>query len=155
VLTPETVSFLEGGCSCAVATVDAANEPYGTRGWGVTFVAGDDVRLVLDAADRGAMEDLAATARIAVTAADVLTLRSIQFKGVARSVEPATDGDRERVARYCDAFFGNIVAIDGTPRTLLDRLVPTDFVACTVRVEELYDQTPGPAAGASMPEQPS
>ena len=29
-------------------------------------------------------------------------------------------------------------------------MVPGDFVACTVVIDELYDQTPGPGAGAAL-----
>jgi hypothetical protein len=32
----------------------------------------------------------------------------------------------------------------------MDRLVPVDLLACTVEVDELYDQTPGPGAGARL-----
>jgi hypothetical protein len=34
---------------------------------------------------------------------------------------------------------------------MLERMVPAEFVACTLDVEELYDQTPGPAAGQTLP----
>jgi hypothetical protein len=40
--------------------------------------------------------------------------------------------------------------MDWTPREVVDRLVPEDFVTATVAITELYDQTPGPQAGARM-----
>jgi hypothetical protein len=43
-----------------------------------------------------------------------------------------------------------VVATDGTDRRLLERLVPLDFVACDVMIDELYDQTPGPGAGSAV-----
>ncbi len=43
---------------------------------------------------------------------------------------------------------------DHTPRGLIDNMVPDHFVACTLDVEELYNQTPGPQAGASFPAAP-
>ena len=79
------------------------------------------------------------------------TLRSIQLKGTVLAIEPGTDADRARAERYADEFFGEVGKVDGTPRELLQQLMARDFVACTVHIVELYDQTPGPGAGASMP----
>ena len=57
---------------------------------------------------------------------------------------------RERSA-YCDAFFGDIVDTDGIDRAVVERMTPLGYVACTVAVEQLFDQTPGPGAGARLP----
>ncbi len=78
------------------------------------------------------------------------TLHSRQLKGRVEAIEPATGADRARAARYCDAFFADIEATDGEPRELLDQIVPAAYVACTVTVDALYDQTPGPGAGAAV-----
>jgi hypothetical protein len=152
-VAPETVAFLEGDGSLIVATASTSGAPHATRAWGVTFVADDppDVRMLLDAADATGLDHVATSARIAATSADVKTLHSVQFKGVVRSIEPATPVDEARAARFVDAFFAAVFAIDGTPRELMEHLVPAGFVACVVRITELYDQTPGPEAGASMP----
>jgi hypothetical protein len=153
VLAPETVTFLEGGSSLIVATASTTGEPHATRGWGVTFLGGDppEVRLLLGSDDPTCLEHAATSARIAVTGADVKTLHSVQFKGLVAEIEPATDDDRARAGRFLDDFFGAVEQIDGTPRELMEHLVPVGFVACRVRITEVYDQTPGPAAGASIP----
>lgn len=151
-LLPEIVEFLEGGCGLIVGTVAPDGEPYATRGWGLTALPGDGprLRLLLAANDPVAIEHLAPGGRIAITGADVPTLRSMQVKGHSLGVEEATDADRARARAFMDAFFGDIVATDAFKRSLVDRLEPADFVACVVLVEALYDQTPGPEAGASM-----
>ena len=153
-LAPETIAFLESGCGIIVGTVGADGAPHVSRGWGITVVSDDptEIRLLLDADDAVAAECLAATGNIAVTGGDIRTLRSIQLKGQASTVEPATDHDRVRAARFADEFFGNINAVDGTPLDLLQSLRPPHFVACTVRVVEMYDQTPGPSAGTRLTE---
>jgi hypothetical protein len=155
-VAPETVTFLSGGGSLILATVSATGAPHATRAWGVTFLTDDppEIRLLLDANDATGLEHAATTAKIAVTSADVKTLQSVQFKGTVLEIEPATDDDRARAERFVDDFFGAVLEIDGTPRDLMEHLVPTDFVACRVRITELYDQTPGPAAGASLPASP-
>ncbi|MDQ1481805.1 MAG: hypothetical protein QOI44_2666 [Actinomycetota bacterium] len=151
-LSPETAAFLESGCALIVGTADIGTEPHATRGWGVTVLSRDpgEVRLLIDANDPVAITNLSTNGKISVTGADVPSLASVQFKGTVSAIEAATDEDRARAARYADAFFGDIGNVDGTPRKLVDRLLADDFVACIVRIVELYDQTPGPGAGASM-----
>ena len=78
------------------------------------------------------------------------TLRSVQAKGTAVALEPANAEDLDCAAAFCDDFFGAVTETDGVRRELMDRLVPTDLLACTVEVAELYDQTPGPGAGARL-----
>jgi hypothetical protein len=148
----ETIEYLESGCSLVVGTVAADGEPHACRGWGlrVPVPEVDRLHLVLDAADTVALDNIGATKRLALTAADVPTLRSMQLKGFVADVYSADDEDRATVLEFCDAFFGNVVAIDGTDRRLLERLVPRDFVACDVAVDEFYNQTPGPGAGSAV-----
>jgi hypothetical protein len=152
VLDAETIEFLESGCSLVVGTVASDGVPFVTRGWGIKVVKADldCVRLVLDSLDAVTLENLGVTGRVAVTAADVPTLQSKQLKGRAAEVFPAGDEDRATVEEFCDAFFDSVVATDGTDRRLLERLVPLDFVACDVMIDELYDQTPGPGAGSAV-----
>jgi hypothetical protein len=148
----ETIDFLESGCALIVATVSADGEPHAGRGWGLLVAPGDDdrVRLLVDALDSITVENMETTGRIAITAANVPTLRSAQLKGRAVGVSPAADADRTRAAEFCNRFFTDIVETDGTDRRLPERLVPLDYVACDVTVEEFYDQTPGPGAGGAL-----
>jgi hypothetical protein len=152
VLAPETISLLEGGCGVIIGTVDADGAPHVSRGWGISVVSAEpaEVRLLLDAGDTVAALNLRSNGRVAVTGGDIRTLHSIQFKGEATAVAAATDDDRLRAAQYAHDFFGNINSVDGTPLDLLNGLEPDGFTACTVRIAELYDQTPGPGAGTRL-----
>lgn len=148
-------AFLESGCSTIVGTLGLAGEPHATRGWGIEVSSTDPprIRLLVGAGTFAAIERLpgdGATFPIAVTGADVRTLRSVQLKGTARDLETPTPADLARSVAFCDAFFGDVEATDGLPRTLMERLVPADLLALTVDVAELYDQTPGPAAGMAI-----
>ncbi len=113
------------------------------------------MRLLLDASDDATLANLRRDGdhggRIAITVADVRTLRSFQLKGRVAALDPATEADREKADRYCDDFFTDIEVTDGTPRVLTERLRPARYVACTVEVEEAFDQTPGPHAGSPVP----
>jgi hypothetical protein len=152
VFDAETTSFLEGGCALIIGTVAADGEPLGTRGWGLSVIGRDPptIRLLLDADEGEAIDNLAATAAIAVTAADVRTFHSTQMKGLVIQIEPATDADRDRAVQYYEAFFADVARNDLTPRSLIDRMAPADFVVCTVALDDQYDQTPGPSAGARL-----
>jgi hypothetical protein len=158
VLKDETVAFLHSGCALIVATVGADGAARASRGWGLTVLSGHDdaasrFRLILDADDTEATDNIAGGGRIAVTATSVRTLRSMQMKGHVDLVEAATSEDEARAAQFCDDFFGDITAVDGIERRQLERMVPAGYVSCECIVEEVFDQTPGPAAGASLSRQ--
>jgi hypothetical protein len=150
VLDAATAEFLEGGCALIVGAVAPDGEPHASRGWGLTVLSDDPLvcRLLLPADDAPGLAHLAADAPIAITAADVPTLRSLQLKGRSLRVEPADDEDAERADRYVTAFFGDIITVDRLPADRLERLRPPGYAACVVVIDEVYDQTPGPGAGA-------
>jgi hypothetical protein len=155
VLDDASRALLEAGSSTIVGILDADGAPFATRGWGSVVLHGEPLRMrvligagPLSAAGRGlgAEEPF----DIAVTGADITTLRSVQVKGRAVAIEEADADDVARSAAYCDDFFAAVEATDQIERWLMDRLVPADLWACTVEVEEVYDQTPGPGAGARL-----
>jgi hypothetical protein len=152
VIDGTAAELLASRFSLIVALVGEDGVPYATRGWGLTVLDGQRVRLILSRDDAAELEAAGQGARgLAVTAADPVTLHSVQLKGRTGSIEDATAADRATVTHYCDSFFGAVQEVDGIDRRRLDRLVPPDFIACTVAVDELYDQTPGPGAGAALP----
>ena len=109
------------------------------------------VRLLVDSDDPGLLENLTETGRVAVTGADVLTLRSAQMKGTVTSLGPVSNADRATSAAYCEEFFSAVDAVDSVPRHLIERLVPVDLTAVEFDVDECFDQTPGPTAGSALP----
>jgi hypothetical protein len=135
-----------------VALVSHDLRPYATRGWGLTVLPDRpaQLRLVLSSHDGPQLNEGHASRAIALTAADPRTLHAVQFKGRAGLAAPATSDDLAAVVRFCESFFAVVQEVDGRDRRLLERLIPDDFVACTVVIDELYDQTPGPGAGAAL-----
>lgn len=145
-LDDELVRFLQGGCALIVCTLDPDGEPFASRAWGLTVLSAEDpvrVRLL-------ATPDVSALGRIAITGTDVPTLRSTQLKGCIVASEPGNDLDAAKSRKYTDAFYSDVELSDRVPRDLLDRMTPTDFLALTVEVEEMFNQTPGPRAGSSL-----
>ncbi len=108
------------------------------------------VRLLLDDTDPVLASHLAAGGWIALTAADVRDLRSVQLKGRIVGTEPPQPEDLERAQQHNDELLDDIEKTDFYPRALSGRMVPSSYVVAVVGVEEVYDQTPGPRAGSRV-----
>ena len=154
VLDPDTQAFLESGCALIVATVGPDGAPHAGRGWGLEILDASpwpQLRLLLDAEDERSIAHISdGGTPIAVTATNVVLLRSMQMKGRARDPEVATRRDIERAQRYIEDFFANVHVTDATTWERFESFLPTGYVACTVEVHERFDQTPGPGAGARI-----
>lgn len=148
----DTTAFLQSGCGLLVGTVAADGAPHAGRAWGLEVVdpAAGRLRLLLDAADTLTLANVADTGVVAVTAADVRTLRSLQLKGRIVGLAEAEGPDRARAARYCDELWTAVEETDGEPRELLEQLTPAAYRVAVVEATALFDQTPGPAAGAPV-----
>lgn len=147
-----TQAFLRSGCALIVGSVSDEGQPVASRAWGVPELDAERrlITVLVDTGDQAALDNLRPDAPVAVTFTDVRTLRSIQVKGAVAGSHPADARDGEVVRAYCDAFFGDVETVDGTHREVLERMVPEGWCRCVVRVEEQFDQTPGPRAGATL-----
>jgi hypothetical protein len=147
------IDLVGGGNSLVVGTVAADGEPRAIRAWAARVV--DErtrrVRVVMGADDEVSVDNLR-NGRLALTGADVRTLRSVQLKGRVVRTEPATDADVQLVAEHSSAFFRAVHETDGIALELLDRLLPAAIVAVEFEVDEMFDQSPGPDAGAAVDE---
>ena len=148
-------AFLERGGAMVVGTVSADGEPHAQRAWGCSVTGPTTVRLLLDSSDAELVEHVSTGGRIAVTSADVRDLRSVQLKGRVTGVEPPTEADLGRCEEHNEELFTDIFETDFYPRRLTERMVPPGYLAAIVEVEELFDQTPGPGAGARVGERAS
>ena len=83
-----------------------------------------------------------------VTGGDVIDLRSVQLKGRGTGIEAATAADRDRAGEYIERVVRrHRRPPTGTPGRCWSASARAATCACTVVVEELFDQTPGPGAG--------
>jgi hypothetical protein len=147
----EVRELVESPCSQIVATVDETGSPEATRGWAIDVLPGGrELRLLLSASATATLANLATTGWIALTVTHFATLESVQVKGHVVSVDVRTAADRIRFEQFCAACTNALHDLEGTPEETIWRLMPVDVVACVMTVEEVYDQTPGPAAGARL-----
>ncbi len=152
-LDDSTIQFLHGGCSLLVGSVSPDGRPHGGRGWGITVTDRhlDQVRLLLNANDTITVGNLQPGAAVAICTADVETLHSLQLKGRVLAVESANEADLVKRQQYTADFTSDIHRTDGDPLELLNRWAACPIIACVVELDAVFDQTPGPSAGARVP----
>lgn len=148
ILDETAVGRLGGAAALVIGTVSADGRPHGCRAWAAS--SGPDaatLRVIVDADDERLLANLAAGSRVALTAANVVTMASLQVKGRVRVIEELTALDHATRESRTDRFLADVAETDRVPREMLDALVPARFLVCVVEVDEVFDQTPGPGAG--------
>src|SRR4051812_17936669 len=104
------IDLLHSGCALLVGTADPYGRPHGARAWGLTVISVEPVivRVLIDTADTTSLANLQANAQVAITAASVPTLRSLQMKGRVVRMENLTDVDEAKQAQYVTDFTDDI-----------------------------------------------
>ncbi|HXU80292.1 MAG TPA: pyridoxamine 5'-phosphate oxidase family protein [Polyangia bacterium] len=149
-ITPELARFLEGPNSIIVATQDGQRMPECARGLLLRCPGGDDVTLWLPAAVAArTAANLAVEPRIAVAAELPSAHVTRQLKGIATRVLTAPDQRRALLDEGWEAFVQQCGTV-GLPRRLLDRVVRWPVTEIHIRVNAVFDQTPGPGAGEPL-----
>ena len=148
----DEAKVVESPASTIVGTVGADGLPHASRAWGTWVLReGTRVRFLVPAWDERTIENVAATGRVAFTATIVDTLRSVQVKGSGAVVTgPATADDVVLHERYTTDFFQAVHDTDGTDIVALRNMIPGALVAIECDVDAVFDQTPGPTAGACL-----
>jgi hypothetical protein len=147
----ELANFLECPGSLILATVDADGRPDAARAWGLEVLPDRaHVRIQLGADSVLALANIAARRSVAVTVTEMFTLRSAQVKGVPGPPAALRGSAMVHGEQHRAQFLANVVEVEQIPDEIPRRLVPPAFVAVDMTVEEVYDQTPGPGAGAPL-----
>ena len=143
---------LDPGVAVVVATVDATGAPEPCR---AIAIASQDADLetitvyVPAATSEATIANLTATRRIAVVATYPPDHFSVQLKGTVAGVRPAADADEPFLAERL-AQFATTLDVIGVPERVTHRLNHWPAVAIDVRVDGIFEQTPGPRAGEPM-----
>jgi hypothetical protein len=134
-----------------LATRDGEMRPALARGWGLEIGSDrESVSLCVEVPAGSAIRaNLEANGEIAVTCSRPTTYRTVQVKGTAAILgEP--DGERLReVEEQVAAFSAEVVQL-GLPAHAGEALMVGPLLAVTVEPREVFDQTPGPAAGSRL-----
>jgi hypothetical protein len=150
-LDPRFRHCLEAGASVLVATVDAEGTPSCCRA--VALKSDDDLKTVEVylpiATSQRAIQDIATTHRLAVAATLIVEHVSIQLKGTANTARLARDDEMTLVEERLEAFADVLDGV-GVPRRLTRSIAHWPAFVVEMRVEEVFEQTPGPNAGARL-----
>ena len=150
-LSPELADFVQSGVSIQVGSRDSSLVPESARAVGAR-VESDGARVVVFlpvATGARTLANLADNGRVAVCFSRIEDHRTIQIKGRARSVSPASEQDRARVDRYRGEFTQKLAFV-GMPPRLGYRIASWPCHAIEVELETIWVQTPGPGAGEAL-----
>ena len=139
---------LEPGMSILVGTADAAGIPSCCRGIAIQSLDEfETVTVYLPVAtSHDTIHNLAMTRRLAVVATHPRDNFATQFKGTTTETRLARDEEEGFVRARLDAF-ADVLDRIGVPRRLTRTVAHWPAFVVTVRVEHVFDQTPGPNAG--------
>ncbi len=142
---------LEPGLAILVGTVDAAGVPATCRGVAVSSSDGLQTLTVYVpvATSHATIQNLATTRRIAVGATHPIRHSATQLKGQSLEVRLARDEEAGFVRARLDAF-AEVLDTVGVPRRLAHSMAHWPAFAVTMRVEQIFEQTPGPKAGSKL-----
>jgi hypothetical protein len=150
-LSTAHAAFMEGGRSITVAVRDGDRTPWGTIACAASVRPGEN-RLTLyvyEDAGEELLEYLETQPQIAILFEQPTTHRGCQAKGEFLGARGARDDERALIERQVDGFANELEAI-GIPRALTGGWRIWPCRALDVRVDELFEQTPGPGAGEPL-----
>lgn len=141
----------DGGTSVLVGSADANAVPACCRGIAVSTdrtLARATVYVPV-ATSRDVIANAATTKRLAVMITRVVEHVGVQLKGTVEAIRMAGDAEASFVRTRFNEF-GDVLDDIGLPRRIFRGVTHWPAFALELRVEEVYDQTPGPRAGASI-----
>lgn len=154
-LPAELVEFVESGASVLVGTRDAQLRPECMRAAGC-IVSKDRKALALllpEITGRRTIANLEAGSPVATTFSRIVDHRTMQVKGMCVRVRPAGAAELEVARRYLAAFTESLYFV-GLSRAIVRRFRVEPCVVAEIDVRELFEQTPGPGAGARLEARP-
>jgi hypothetical protein len=147
----QLAGFLQEGLAIHLGTRNAALQPHGGRAVAVKVEA-DRVHVVVYLAQAAAerlLEDLEENSPAAVVFCRPIDDRACQVKGICVGVRPAAPEERGLIAAQWDCFLEQLEKI-GIPRAVAAGWVTWPAVAVRLRTTALFNQSPGPDAGAPL-----
>jgi hypothetical protein len=142
---------VEPGVSVIVGSVDADGNPSCCRAVGLRTDDGlATVTVFVPAAtSKDTLANVAATERLAIVTTHPISHCATQLKGVVQRTRPARDDEEPFIAEHF-AGFGGVLNTIGYPLRVTRSVTHWPAFAVEVRVDEIYEQSPGPNAGTRL-----
>ena len=147
----QLAAFIREGVGIHIGSRNAALEPNGARAIAAHVEEGGlhFVVYVAEVAAARILPDLVANGQVAVGFGRPVDDRACQIKGIFVSARAATDAERPSVTAQWNGFLDSLEKI-GVPRAATATWVTWPAVAIRVRANAIFNQTPGPDAGAPI-----
>lgn len=141
--------FLEQGVSLIAVSSDASRVPSITRCAAARLDDAGQVRVLISMPEGAAVvANIENSRRLALSCARPSTYRTFQLKGADARRTEWPEG--EAAARAHLAAFSSEVEPLGLTAAACARLWSSHFVAIAFTPSEIFDQSPGPSAGAAV-----
>lgn len=147
----ELASFLQEGIAIQLGTRNARLEPNGVRVVAVT-VEHDGTHVIVYVPQIAAphvLPDLESNGQAALAFARPPDERACQLKGVFAGARTASADERAAVQAQWDRWLDRLTTI-GYARSTFAHWTAWPCTAIRVRVNAIFNQTPGPGAGAPL-----
>src|SRR5688572_20640827 len=142
---------VEPGVSVIVGSVDTEGNPSCCRAVGLR--SHDELASVTVfvpmATSKETIANVAATRRLAVVTTHPISHCATQLKGVVDHTRLARDDEQSFVVAHLGGF-GGVLNTIGYPLRVTRSVVHWPAFALEMRVEEIYEQSPGPKAGTRL-----
>jgi hypothetical protein len=142
---------VEPGVSVIVGSVDAAGNPSCCRAVGLKSDDGLATVTVFVpmATSADTMANLAATGRLAVVTTHPISHCATQLKGIVERTRQARDEEEPFIVAHFGGF-GGVLNTIGYPLRVTRSIAHWPAFAVEMRVDEIYEQSPGPKAGTRL-----
>ncbi|HET9468469.1 MAG TPA: hypothetical protein VFO48_08660 [Vicinamibacterales bacterium] len=142
---------VEPGVSVIVGSVDADGNPSCCRAVGLRTDDGLATVTVFVpmATSKDTMGNVSATRRLAVVTTHPISHCATQLKGIVERTRPARDDEEPFVVNHLGGF-GGVLNTIGYPLRVTRSVAHWPAYALEMRVDEIYEQSPGPKAGTRL-----
>ncbi len=147
----ELAAFLQEGIAIQLGTRNSRLEPNGARV--VALAVEDDRRHIVayvpEVSAQHVLADLVSNGQAALVFVRPPDERACQVKGTFAGVRAATAAERPLVQAQWDRWLDRLTTI-GLPRPTFAHWTTWPCLAIRVQVGAIFNQTPGPGAGARL-----
>ena len=142
---------VEPGVSVIVGSVDADANPSCCRAVGLK--TDDELATVTVfvpvATSADTIANIGATERLAIVTTHPISQCATQLKGVVQRTRPAREDEEPFIVNHF-ASFGGVLNTIGYPLRVTRSVTHWPAFAVEMRVDEIYEQSPGPKAGTRL-----
>jgi hypothetical protein len=150
-IDPGLAAFLEQGVGIHIGTRNQQLHPNGARAVAAKVESGGShlTVYVAEIAPARVRGDLESNGQAAVVFGRPEDERACQVKGVFVDIRAATENERPLLEKQWDGFMNQLEMI-GIPRVSAANWTTWPAVAIRLKVTTIFEQTPGPHAGAQI-----